>query len=108
MSLLTTSRKNNLLITQHSVSYRNQILEETIKKQKVCLQQLSDLNLEAISPKDEEIPKIVKCSEMSPYDVEEKQDIPASSTKLFSGVGSLIKTDHDLRFDLNPYNKCIT
>ena len=99
---------NNLLITQHSVSYRNQILEETIKKQKDCLQQLSDLNLEAISPKDEGTPKTVKYMEVSSHDVEEKQDIPASSIKLLSGVGSCTETAHDLRFDLNPYNKCIT
>ena len=75
---------------------------------KVCLQQLSDLNLEAITSKDEEAPKPVICTEMSVNELEEKKDIPVPSVKLLRSVANATQTDHDLRFDLNPYNKCIT
>ena len=68
---------------------------------------MSDLNLEAIPSKDEETRKMFKCTEGSSTAVEEKQDISVPSVKLLREIASGTRTDNELRFDLNPYNKCI-
>ena len=85
------------------ISCSNQILEETITKEKASLQNLSDLNLEAIK---------LKCKDSVEFNEQLSKE---SSINAATSIDqpSTIKLDAsrksipDLRFDLNPYNKCM-
>ena len=78
-------------------------------KEKKSLQKLSDLNLdfiEATCPKPEKITP--KPQPPTVIDDEKKQGPPTNKfTKLFgSQKGDDKSCVADMRFDLNPYNKC--
>ena len=70
----------------------------------MCLQQLSDLNLEAIEEKHK-----ATAPELTSKGIDVEKDIPISGTPAINLTGDATKPRApDLRFDLNPYNKCIS
>ena len=89
--------------------YRNQVLTETIGKEKKSLQRLSDLNLDFIEAKCPKPEKISPKQHPSTITDEDKHAPPSTRfTKLFGSQKDADKSyAADMRFDLNPYNKCI-
>jgi len=86
------------------ISCSNQILEETITKEKASLQNLSDLNLEAIKLKCKDSVDVnEQLSKESSINAARSIDRP-STIRLDA---SRRRSIPDLRFDLNPYNKCM-
>ena len=81
-------------------------MEESIKKEKVCLQHLSDLNLDAISAQAKDSKSHVSFQDAISKDSDEKLQISGTIPKTDKVAAKRVTAD--LRFDLNPFNRCIT